>query len=634
MASLKDIFGWFSKSNYPTEKQFQETWKSFWHKSERLPQTQVLGLNDALDEKATKRELENIENNRKGYFVDDTELKAAYPNPKVGWYAYVGSTGTIWKASGNTWVDSGESIPSDVDLSAYAKSEDVEFETQKKANDLFRLDNIDLFPNANLIVRRYLTDGTVKDYPAGYSQEATNEGLKVSIPSAGSVATRHFLRTKKTIADGNILEANFNIIDTNGVSGVPGIGYINDIGNYVFFGVSQSGQFRTGINQSVSFSTGVGWTFLDGDKIKFIVDKEKLTIYKNEGNPFIYFLSENDFKGELLIAQAGFPIYIVSLNQKSDPIRSYVEKYVSENASGSSSPLPSCFYSFTKSSGNNIGEFKVYVKVNSNKYIGFDVGHNYDMRELVYMDYWKINRAYLYEYNEGQMINTNTLAISSGESECVWKRSANKDDFTGGTHGDELVTEVLFFANGVQIDNSLLNEDIELTACDSFYYLEKSTMHATAESGEVIEGHPIECYHVKKTDFNNKGYSTFNELKWVASGLITLWYHGICCLAKDFGKTLYSEDYEQINTGELPDKTGFREMWYRNDDNKTSAYITSKLLRVDSQGEDKTIEKDKGAVLFVQDRTIDNKYYRKMRSTSVSEGDIWQSTMTVIFDCM
>lgn len=75
----------------------------------------------SLDLLATKNEVQNIDNNRKGYFSTDTELKTAYPIPKVGWVAYVGSTGTIWKVSGNTWVNSGDPIPSDVDLSQLAE---------------------------------------------------------------------------------------------------------------------------------------------------------------------------------------------------------------------------------------------------------------------------------------------------------------------------------------------------------------------------------------------------------------------------------------------------------------------------------------------------------------------------------
>lgn len=82
----------------------------------------------SLDLLATKDDVENIENNRKGYFPTDAELNATYPTPIIGWYAYIGSTNTIWIVSGvgtptvNTWVDSGNPIPSDVDLSLYAKN--------------------------------------------------------------------------------------------------------------------------------------------------------------------------------------------------------------------------------------------------------------------------------------------------------------------------------------------------------------------------------------------------------------------------------------------------------------------------------------------------------------------------------
>lgn len=75
----------------------------------------------SLDLLATKDDVNNIDNNRKGYFSTDTELKTIYPTPKVGYYAYVGSTGTIWKEAGGVWVDTSEPIPSDVDLSLYIK---------------------------------------------------------------------------------------------------------------------------------------------------------------------------------------------------------------------------------------------------------------------------------------------------------------------------------------------------------------------------------------------------------------------------------------------------------------------------------------------------------------------------------
>lgn len=83
----------------------------------------------SLDTLATKTEVDNIDNNRKGYFSTDTELKQAYPNPKTGYYAYVGSTGTIWKETGGSWVDTGNPIPEDIDLSLYAKKTEVDTKT-------------------------------------------------------------------------------------------------------------------------------------------------------------------------------------------------------------------------------------------------------------------------------------------------------------------------------------------------------------------------------------------------------------------------------------------------------------------------------------------------------------------------
>lgn len=66
MVGLDKIFSWFREGLEPSEAQFKESWSSFWHKSERLPQTQVLGLNDNLNklekDKADKTAVEAIEN--------------------------------------------------------------------------------------------------------------------------------------------------------------------------------------------------------------------------------------------------------------------------------------------------------------------------------------------------------------------------------------------------------------------------------------------------------------------------------------------------------------------------------------------------------------------------------------------
>lgn len=61
MASLKEILSWFEKNKYPTQEQFKESWTSFWHKSEKMPMEQVVGLQDELSDKALKSDLNAVE---------------------------------------------------------------------------------------------------------------------------------------------------------------------------------------------------------------------------------------------------------------------------------------------------------------------------------------------------------------------------------------------------------------------------------------------------------------------------------------------------------------------------------------------------------------------------------------------
>lgn len=48
MTTLNEILSWFRRGARPTQEQFAKTWKSFWHKSEKIPQEQILHLSDTL----------------------------------------------------------------------------------------------------------------------------------------------------------------------------------------------------------------------------------------------------------------------------------------------------------------------------------------------------------------------------------------------------------------------------------------------------------------------------------------------------------------------------------------------------------------------------------------------------------
>lgn len=118
MANLKEIIGWFSIGKTPTAEQFRQSWSSFWHKSEKLPIEQIMGLAEEIAKATTSF---------KGYHTDEAALKAAYPKAenKKDFFAWVGSKPTlVWKVyeNGKDWENTGdEPTEQEIDLAEYAK---------------------------------------------------------------------------------------------------------------------------------------------------------------------------------------------------------------------------------------------------------------------------------------------------------------------------------------------------------------------------------------------------------------------------------------------------------------------------------------------------------------------------------
>ena len=65
------IYSWFQTDAFPTEAQFKATWDSFWHKSEFIPISRILGLNELFQQTVTitylnsyiKKDLSNLSEN-------------------------------------------------------------------------------------------------------------------------------------------------------------------------------------------------------------------------------------------------------------------------------------------------------------------------------------------------------------------------------------------------------------------------------------------------------------------------------------------------------------------------------------------------------------------------------------------
>lgn len=77
MASLPTIISWFLTGKLPTQQQFTETWNSFWHKDEEIPQAKIQGLGTSLNNKADKSQVSGHINDSNAHGINDKlELKA------------------------------------------------------------------------------------------------------------------------------------------------------------------------------------------------------------------------------------------------------------------------------------------------------------------------------------------------------------------------------------------------------------------------------------------------------------------------------------------------------------------------------------------------------------------------------
>ncbi|MDR1455604.1 MAG: hypothetical protein LBJ01_08135 [Tannerella sp.] len=100
MATLPQIFEWFRAGKNPTESQFRDTWQSFWHKSEKIPQTQVFGLENSLNNVSVGMIY-------RPPVAGVADLATTYPAPVKGWSVKVQSTGYIYQYDGADWNDTG-----------------------------------------------------------------------------------------------------------------------------------------------------------------------------------------------------------------------------------------------------------------------------------------------------------------------------------------------------------------------------------------------------------------------------------------------------------------------------------------------------------------------------------------------
>jgi len=302
--------------------------------------------------------------------------------------------------------------------------------------------------------------------------------------------------------------------------------------------------------------------------------------------------------------------------------------YISVNAA----TLPNMFYSYTT---GTTGGFYVYEKINDNGvYLQFRIYHNIDANKNC--DLWRMWEAYLVNYNGATRTRFQQL-LTSGENEFVWKSNRpNVGDFTGGYHGDERIdidpsSNISFYADGNSVPAT---SSIPLTACSSFYYLQNSTMHQTGTGGTDLNnpayvptpGNPIECFHEKRTVFENKGYTSYNKVTWNTDVPINLCYYGIFCVNRDIsyqGSNQYGTTAVFASDGSNKLSSDKQQISLWNTTLGTSVVCNCSIVSLPFTPTLNTL---------IWDTTNYHKYYSKISTTTAIAGTVWSMQSSIAFD--
>lgn len=544
--------------------------------------------------------------------TSDNIVIGAYGHP----YVEVSST-----LLDQTFLDNLENIIDDLTIPS-GEVKDGEVNTvsgddiYKSAINLFETrDNIGL----SLINPYYQFYNNVKTTFENNENEFLNgDILTINIPAQGSVGRAFQFPTN--IATDNSILYDFKIKRLQATTG-SGLGFEN----FVVARMHDGGIRKIVFNSDDTFTVTVlvpadSSTPLDVDDIiTFKIIDRKIEIYKNGFKEYTYNIIETITDYNVVFGARGQPYIEIEAYEIDDTFKEKIKEITGNSAS------------YTPNFYQKTGEvFYIYTHLKYNKYVRWRVAHEYNMDDLIYVDYWRLTNADIYELIDGVFNNTGLKAISTGESESVYRKAGGVDDATGGFHGDEILSEVNFYTDKGIIDKN--ETDIPLTECEEFFYIIKSTTHSTATDGVPVVGHPIESEHTKRTVFGSCFYETFNRYKWVLPITVSHWNIGISCIAKDVSTMAALEwDYEYVpmtgsETSGIKKTTNkrFNKYYGYNNENELSSYVESELVHgelPDSLGNPYE--------LFIWDRIADSKYYKRSPSKTVVIDEVWESRMKV-----
>lgn len=293
----------------------------------------------------------------------------------------------------------------------------------------------------------------------------------------------------------------------------------------------------------------------------------------------------------------------------------------------------SIYYKFIQGSPEMV---IVYVNVYGNTYAGYRVVH--EINTAHNKNLWRVRESYMYSYINNEMKELYPI-LTAGENEFVWG-SARDDvhEATGGYHGNERIDadpygKIEFYADDKLVDISKI---IPLTSAETFFYIQHSTMHETGTGGPIrseeyipVPGNPIECYHEKRTVFNNGGFNTYNKLIWAKNNTpVSTNNFALFCVTPDVSKIGYNESGTKVvfnNDGGMKLESSGSKIIMQNTDINISITCDSKLIKPEGQT---TLSR-------VWDRPIYHKYYHRLGHGGErfypAEGEEWISEASIHF---
>lgn len=233
--------------------------------------------------------------------------------------------------------------------------------------------------------------------------------------------------------------------------------------------------------------------------------------------------------------------------------------------------------------------------------------------------------SFVYFYINGNKLTAEDLAADFTLKECYEFRYAQRstlhdtaikviDKDTGLPDGGAGVLTINGTSDNFEIDAvdtgiKAYSQNGILTSTSGLTVGTTGTNFTISEVNEIIPANPIIGEHYKDTVFENQGYKTTNTIVMNSVRQILYAYFGICSLHKDCATLGYNEDFEEVSfSGGLANElsSNVNRLFKAHDPTtRLSCDITSEIKR------EGTNILDSDMAMFVWDRVLDSKYYRK-----------------------